>query len=248
VIFVDTHAHLDEFENLKPILEKARKAGVAAIIAVGSSLEINLKILNIGEEFKGYVYPALGAHPWNLASDDVERNFKLIEERIGEAVAIGEVGLDFWIKADRDLQVKVFKRVVELSVRYCKPLSIHSRGAWSEAFEIVKSMGVEKAVFHWYSGPEDVLNEILDSGYYISATPAAQYSRYHIEAVKRAPLERLLLETDCPVVYRGVRSDPSSVVETAKAVSSIKNTTLDEVAEKTTKNAVELFKISLESL
>ncbi|MEM2849898.1 MAG: TatD family hydrolase [Candidatus Bathyarchaeia archaeon] len=245
-MLVDTHAHLDEFENLKPTLEKAKKVGVAAVIAVGSSLETNLKILSIGGVFRGYVYPALGAHPWNLVSDDIEGNFKLIEERIVEAVAIGEVGLDFWIKTDRNLQVKVFKRIVELSVRHSKPLSIHSRGAWSEAFEIVKSMGVEKAVFHWYSGPEDVLNEILDSGYYVSATPAAQYSRYHIEAVRRTPLERLLLETDCPVVYKGVRSDPSSVVETARAVSSIKNTSVDEVAEKTTRNAVELFKIGLQ--
>ncbi|MBS7611260.1 TatD family hydrolase [Candidatus Bathyarchaeota archaeon] len=247
-MLVDTHAHLDEFENLKSILDKARKVGVAAVIAVGSSLETNLKILNIGGEFRRYVYPALGAHPWNLTSDDVEGNFKLIEEKIDKAVAIGEVGLDFWVKTDRNLQVKVFKRVVELSVKYGKPLSIHSRGAWSEAFEIVKSMGVEKAVFHWYTGPENVLNEILDSGYYVSATPAAQYSRYHIEAVKRAPLERLLLETDCPVVYKGVRSDPSSVVETARAVSSIKNTPVDEVAEKTTRNAVKLFKIGLHSL
>jgi TatD DNase family protein len=247
MFLVDTHAHLDEFENLKPILEKARKAGVAAVIAVGSSLETNLKILSIGGEFKGYVYPALGMHPWNLASgsEDVEGNFKLIEEKIGEAVAIGEVGLDFWIKTDRNLQVKVFKRAVGFSVRYGKPLSIHSRGAWSEAFEIVKSMGVDKAVFHWYSGPEDVLNGILDSGYYVSATPAAQYSRYHIEAVRRVPLERLLLETDCPVVYKGVRSDPSSVVETAKAVSSIKGVPVDEVAEKTTRNAFEVFKIGL---
>lgn len=245
MILVDTHAHLDEFEDLKSIIEKARKVGVAAIIAVGSSLETNVKILKIGEEFKGYVYPALGAHPWNLISDDIEGNLKIIEGKIREAIAIGEVGLDFWIKTDRDLQIRVFKRVVELSVKYDKPLSIHSRGAWSEAFEIVKSMGVKRAVFHWYSGPEDVLNEILESGYYISATPAAQYSRYHIEAVKKTPLDRLLLETDCPVVYKGVKSDPSSVVETAKAVSFIKGITLEEVAEKTTKNAVELFRISI---
>jgi len=245
MLLIDTHAHLDEFENLKPILEKARRIGVIAVIAVGSSLETNLKILRIGEEFQGYVYPALGIHPWNLTSrpEDVEENFRLIEGEIGKAVAIGEVGLDFWIKTDRNIQVKVFKRAVELAVRYGKPLSIHSRGAWSEVFEIVKSMGVEKAVFHWYSGPEDVLNRILDSGYYVSATPAAQYSRYHIEAVRRVPLESLLLETDCPVVYRGVSSDPSSVVETAKAISSIKGIPVDEVAEKTTRNAVKVFNI-----
>lgn len=244
---VDSHAHLDEFSPLEPVLNKAREVGVVAIVAVGSSFESNVKTLAIADSYRGFVYPALGAHPWDMTSspETVENNFKLIEERIGEAVAVGEVGLDFWIKADRDLQVRVFQRVAELAKRYGKPLIVHSRGAWAETLGIVKSVGVEDVVFHWYSGPEEVLKDILNSGYYISATPAAQYSRYHIKAVEIAPLDRMLLETDCPVVYRGVKSDPSFIVKTLEAVSAIKKMPMEEVAEKTTQNAVKLLKLPL---
>ena len=244
---VDSHAHLDEFDDLKPVISRAKRVGVVAIVAVGASLETNMKTLSIAEEYSGYVYPALGAHPWNISSkpEMVEENFRLMERRVDDVVAIGEVGLDFWIRADKELQVKVFRRVAEFAKRNRKPLLIHSRGAWAEAFEIVESVGVEDAVFHWYSGPEEVLEDILNSGYYISATPAAQYSRYHIKAVEIAPLDRMLLETDCPVVYRGVKSDPSFIVKTLEAVSAIKKVPSEEVAEKTTQNAIKLLKLPL---
>ena len=106
---------------------------------------------------------------------------------------------------------------------------------------MISDMGVKKAVFHWYTGPLDLLRKIIDSGHYISGSPALMYSRDHQEAVKEAPLERILLETDCPVSYQGHVSRPSDVRITLREVAKIKGFSLKKVADRTSQNAIALF-------
>ncbi|PDM26107.1 DNase, partial [Candidatus Bathyarchaeota archaeon B24-2] len=143
----------------------------------------------------------------------------------------------------RRRQENVFCRFLELAKNHSKPVLIHSRGAWERAYELVKGYDVEKAVFHWFSGPESVLKDILDSGYYISATPAAEYSKAHREAVMKTPLERIVLETDCPVRYKDEESEPIFVLKTLRAVAEIKEVEDVEVAKQTTKNALHIFEL-----
>jgi TatD DNase family protein len=100
---------------------------------------------------------------------------------------------------------------------------------------------IPKAVFHWFSGPLEILQELLNHGYLISATPAAHYSEKHQKAIREAPLEKLLLETDSPVVYEGRSSEPADVVRTLQAVARIKTISEPEVAKVTTENAVRFF-------
>jgi len=138
----------------------------------------------------------------------------------------------------------VFRDVLDMARRYDKAVSIHTRYAWKDGFELVRASGVSKAVFHWYTGFSSVLREIVASGHFISATPAAEYHDEHRRAVRETPLESLLLETDSPVTYgRETRfqARPSEVVRTLRAVAKIKNVEEAAVAGITTSNARALF-------
>ena len=238
---IDTHAHLDEIQDLAGVLARAREAGVQAIVAVGSDLVSNEKILHLSGQFPNFVFPALGFHPWRLERAGLEANFRLIDQELSRCLALGEVGLDFAIETPREKQVEVLGRLLTLAFREKKPVLLHARRAWAEALRMLSSFQVEKAVFHWYSGPLGVLQEIFDGEYFISATPAAAYSERHRQAIQEAPLRKLLLETDCPEVYRGISSEPKDILTTLRAVSQIRDESSEEIAAQTFLNAIEFF-------
>jgi TatD DNase family protein len=245
---VDCHAHLEEQEDPEAAIERAERSGVRAIVAVGSDIESNRRVLSLsGRHGEMTVHAALGIHPWRLEGRDVEQDLAFMERNLGRAVAVGEVGLDFWLKESRKdpfrrkRQEDIFRRVLSLGRDLSKPVIIHARGAWRECLTLVLEEGISKAVFHWFSGPLDILRELLNHGYLISATPAAHYSEKHQSAIREAPLERILLETDSPVVYEGRRSEPADVVRTLQAVATIKQIPEEEAAEVTTKNAAGFF-------
>ena len=106
---------------------------------------------------------------------------------------------------------------------------------------MVKDAGLDKAVFHWYTGPIDILEEIIKAGYYISATPALAYSPPHQAAIEKAPLERILIETDAPVVYQGKSSEPADLLTTVKEITIIKGVSCEEIKRVTTENAERFF-------
>jgi TatD DNase family protein len=237
---IDTHAHLDQINPLSLVLENAKIAGVISIITVGTNFESNVKILKIAEENQDFVFPSIGIHPWDVESEDRE-SLEFIEANVGKCVAIGEIGLDFWIKKDKSKQVAVFRHQLEIACRNHKPVLVHSRGAWEDCYKIIKEIEPSKVIFHWYSGPLHILDQILESGYSISATPAAEYSKHLGQAIRHAPLSSILLETDSPVKYRGKVSEPADVITSLKAVAELKRAPLEEVAKITTINAEEFF-------
>jgi TatD DNase family protein len=247
---IDTHAHLEEIENLEPVLAQARQAGVIAIVAVGSDLETNEKTLKLAELYKNFVYPALGYHPSSINKAEIEANLEFMESHVDKAVAIGEVGLDYHkrvrARADKDLQKNVFREVLGIAKANQKPALIHSRYAWRDALDLVREARLEKAVFHWYAGTSSVLRDIVIQGYFISATPAVEYHAEHRRAVKEIPLERMLLETDAPVVYRRGRefeyeSRPADVVRSLRGAAGLKGVSEAQLAEVTTENAMRFF-------
>jgi TatD DNase family protein len=248
---IDTHAHLDELENVDLLLQEAQENGVIAVVAVGSDYQSNIKTLEISQRHSSFVYPALGLHPWQLANlepSQIADNLRFIEQNIATAVAIGEIGLDYdkrVVKAvAKDWQKDILRRLLDLAGKYAKPAIIHSRYAWKDAFQLVKDAGIDKAVFHWFTGFSSVLRDIMTSGYFISATPAAEYHEEHRRAVRETPLDRLLLETDCPVTYgreSKYESKPSDVLRSLRAVAQLKGVDEAMIAEQTTRNAVNLF-------
>jgi len=248
---VDTHSHLDEVKDLENALNRAKGAGVTAIITVGSNHQSNQRVMEISQNYPGLVYPALGLHPWELGKlspDEIEITLTFIEERISRIAAIGEIGLDYDKRvtkgSPKQIQKAIFTRLLALANKYSKPVSVHSRYAWKDAFDLVKEAGVEKAVFHWFTGFSSVLKEILQADYFVSATPAIEYHEEHRRAVKETPTERLLLETDCPVMYgreNRYLAQPADVMRSLKAAAELKNMDEPVLARLTTSNAVELF-------
>jgi TatD DNase family protein len=252
---IDTHAHLDELKNLGLVLEEAKKAGVIAIVAVGSNHQSNIKTLEISQKHCRFVYPALGLHPWeigNLGTLEIDDNLRFIERNIAAAVAVGEIGLDYDKRvlkvASKELQKEVLGRLLNIAKKYAKPAIIHSRYAWKDALHLIQDVSIDKAVFHWFTGFSSVLHDIIEDGYFISATPATEYHEEYRRAVREAPLQRLLLETDCPVTYgRAARyeSKPADVLRDLEAVSQLKNIAEATIAEQTTRNAINFFSLDI---
>jgi TatD DNase family protein len=250
---IDTHAHLDEIEQVDAVLKDAGQSGLEAIIAVGQDLNSNLKTIELASRYPGLVYPAIGLHPWAIGNMDpyiLAANISYIRENLPVAQALGEVGLDYDKRvlktAGKDAQKDVLRQLLEISVELDKPVSFHSRYAWKDSLALIKEVGVKRLVFHWYTGFSSTLTELVEAGYYISATPAAEYHDEHRRAVREVPVDRLLLETDCPVNYgreNKYRSQPSDVLRSLKAAAEIKGIDEKELAVQTTTNARTLFNI-----
>ena len=251
---IDTHAHLDEIENLEQAIAEIRAANIIAIIGVGSDYESNQEVLHLARVYRDFVYPAIGLHPGRLKYSEIDRNLEFIEAHISQAVGVGEVGLDYHKRiraiAEKDLQKYVLKKIFKIAKAYKKPVIIHSRYAWRDALSLVEEAGLQEAVFHWYTGTSSVLRDIVSQGYFISATPAVEYHEEHRRAIKEIPLDRLLLETDSPVIYRRgseleYEAKPTDVLRVLKVVASLKGVSEARIAEVTTANAVKLFSLQI---
>jgi len=247
ISLIDVHAHLEDVEDLSQVLQEARSAKVKAVIAVGFDKASNRKILKIAESNRNYVYPAIGYHPWGIREEEVAENLSFIRDYLNECIALGEVGLDYKVKVKKELQWRVLETILDLALIHDKPVILHCRFSHSRTFNMVRERGIKKAVFHWYSGPIDLLEEILAAGYLISATPALRYSPPHQAAIKLAPLERILLETDTPVVYQGKESRPRDVLISLEEVARLKGLNPNVIAEQTTLNASRFFQIPFNS-
>ncbi len=242
---IDTHAHLDEIKDIKGALARAKETGIRAVVGVGADLAANEKILELAGQYPNFVFPAVGLHPWRLDKDDLRANFSLIERELPRCVALGEVGLDFAIETPQQQQEEVLQKLLAIASREKKPVLLHARRAWVRAFDLLQTFQVERAVFHWYSGPAGVLKGIFERGYFISATPAAAYSERHRRAIQMVPLGRLLLETDAPEDYQGNPSEPKDLFVALKAVSELNGQEPAKIAEVTFLNAQDFFQLGL---
>lgn len=238
---IDTHAHLDELPDSRETIEEARSAGVAGIIAVGQDIASNEKTLEISSQHPGFVYPAVGYHPWRLNDNDHDNTLAYIDEKLANCVALGEVGLDYKAKTKKKIQKAVFEQLLAIGKSHNKPLIVHCRYSHETALRMVKGAGLEKAVFHWYSGPVDLIPHIAGAGYYMSATPALLYNPYHAKAINAVPLSNLLLETDTPVQYQKLHARPVHVRVTLQEVARVKGISIEEIAARTTQNARACF-------
>ncbi len=243
---IDTHVHLDELEDIEGALARAQESGIMAIIAVGSDLTSNKKILELAGQYPGFVFPALGLHPWRLKAEELESNFSFIEQEIPGCLALGEIGLDFAIATPRIQQGEILQRLLAIALKEEKPVLLHARRAWTEVLSLLRIYPVRKAVFHWYSGPLELLQEIFQKGFYISATPAAAYSERHRRAIQAAPISQLLLETDSPEVYQGEKSEPKDLLTALHYTSKLKSQDPENIAAQTFINAQQFFGLDLQ--
>ncbi len=253
---IDTHAHLDHLEDLDQALMNAKDANVDTVIAVSEDLTSSQRNLEISQtKSNPRVYVAMGMHP-SEAKRQALNNFKeFISANKERIVAIGEIGLDYWyqwVRKDvgkKQEQREVFQFFLNIAKELNLPVVIHSRGAWQECLQMTKDTGIAKAVFHWYSGPEDVLNDILAQGYLISVTPSLEYSAESQAAVAIAPIEKILIETDTPVYYRnretneGFRAEPKDVHKTLKLYCNLKKMDHEKAVAQFNANAKAFFNL-----
>jgi len=241
---IDTHAHLDELPDSEAAIEEAKKGAVLGIVAVGQDIPSNQKTLEIASRHSEFVFPAIGYHPWRLDPDHNEATFAYIDKNLKYCVALGEVGLDYKAKTKKKAQKAIFQELLTIAKKHDKPVIVHCRYVHETAYRAVKKAGLEKAIFHWYSGPLDLIPLIAADGYYMSATPALLYNPYHAEAIKAVPMSSLLLETDTPVQYQELATRPVHVRVTLEEVARVKGFPVEEVAEQTLQNAKDCFGLS----
>jgi len=256
--FVDTHAHLasaDFREDLATVLGQAREAGVGAVIAVTEDLTEAERALELATQHPG-LRPAAGIHPDRVVGlsspAPLLAEFAALAElarlRRGELVALGEVGLDFWKAAgheERLLQETLLTSFVALARELDLPLSVHSRAAGRATIELLRRSGAERVVLHAFDGKRSTADPGLEAGYFFSVPPSLVRSPQKQKLFKRFPLERLLLETDSPVLGAtpGARNEPACVVRAAEELARLQGVSLAEVAEVTTRNARTLFRL-----
>jgi len=256
---IDCHAHLDEFEDVEAVLTRAAAAGVAGVLGVGINTATSRRILEIaGDCAVPDIIPAIGLYPDEVTASEIESILSLIDEEHDGLRGVGEIGLDYWIRPLRKkqpgreevkaLQQEAFRLQLRKALDYSLTPIIHSRGAWADSFRMTEEEGLPRAVFHWYTGPLDILEKIIVAGYHISATPATAYSPQLREVLMAAPLERIILETDCPVPRRvgdeRIGTEPADVHYSIRALAELKGIPEEEVACITTETACELFSLS----
>ncbi len=251
---IDTHAHIDQIQDWPQALEHAKLAKVSDIVAVSVDLDSMRKVLNLAQTTTQIsIHPALGVHPGTVKDDLPQETFDFLRSHIQQAIAIGETGLDYWYKWVRDNQEErtkqkdAFAKHLEIAKEFDLPIIIHSRGAWRDCLSMTKAAGVTKALFHWYSGPVDILKEILEAGFYVSTSPSVAYSPQSQQAMLAADLNRILIETDSPVTYKddqgSFMSEPKDVWRTLEALSRLKNTGQEKLLNIVNQNAKLFFRI-----
>ena len=259
---IDTHAHLN-FEafqsDYQQAIQRALKNNVRSIINVGSNFETSEKAVEIAKEYNG-CWAAVGLHPIHVKDEDfnVNKYTEFIRVNIDYIKAIGETGLDFYHSdKEKEEQIKVLKQHIELAQEFDLPLILHCRGskenskdAYLELLKILNSSESIVGVMHCFLGDWQIAQEFLNLGLYIGFTGIITFKNVNkelLDVVKNIPLDRILVETDCPYLspepHRGERNESSYVVLTAQKIAEIKGISLKEMDEITTVNAKKLFNL-----
>ncbi|MFA4889675.1 MAG: TatD family hydrolase [Candidatus Omnitrophota bacterium] len=272
-MLIDTHCHLDfpEFSSdIEEVIQRAKAQGIDYLINIGADLERSRKSVELAKRYD-CIYATVGIHPHD-ADKFKAQDIKILKELAQEkkVLAIGETGLDYYKNySTKENQVVLFKSLLELAKEAGLPLVIHSRQAETDTLKILKEASPIKAVVHCFSGGEEFLKSCLDMGFKVSFTcnityPAklpnrgrdpvggnsAQRDKKAVDLrqlVKLTPLESLMLETDAPYLspegFRGRRNEPYQIRFLAEEVARIKEISFEQVAQETTRNAKEFFRI-----
>jgi TatD DNase family protein len=246
----DTHAHLDTCADPpEQLLVRARQAGVERVVAIGSGLDSCRAALTVARRERG-VFAALGIHPHQAADPDAERLDELSSLLADpRAVALGEIGLDFYRDyAPRDRQRRLFRQQLELAGELGKPVVVHTRAASRETAAALAAFA-GTVVLHCFSEPE-LLPVALERGYYVSFAGNVTYPKAEAvrEAARRVPSERLLVETDSPYLApqprRGRPNEPANVVHTVAALAQTRGEDASRLASRLDANADAAFGLS----
>ena len=255
-MYFDSHAHLDDprFEqDFAEILARMRENGVTGMMNIGCDLPSSERSVGLAERF-GWVWAAVGSHPDDADHVDaarIERYRALCKHP--RVKAVGEIGLDYHYEdVPREVQKRAFRLQLQLARELNLPVVVHEREAHGDAMELLDDFPDVTGVFHCYSGSAEMARELVRRGWYVGFTGVVTFknARRAVEAVEALPLDRILIETDCPYMapepYRGRRNDPSYVPLVAARIAGIKGISPEEAGRITRENAARLFRLELE--
>ncbi|MBU5427976.1 TatD family hydrolase [Tissierella pigra] len=254
-MLIDSHAHLDDprFDNDRDkLINSLEDNGVEIVINIGADLQTSISSVSLAEKYDN-IYAAIGVHPHSAKEVDnstieVLRTFA----KRDKVVAIGEIGLDYYYdNSPRDIQRKWFIEQLNLAKELNLPVVIHTRDAAQETFDILKEAqdGSLRGVLHCYSGSVEMAMEYIKMGFYISLGGPVTFKNAKVskEVAKNIPLDKLLIETDCPYLtpepYRGKRNEPVYVRYVAGTIAELRGITYEELERTTNRNTKDLFKI-----
>jgi len=250
VKLVDTHAHIfvKEFEDLQTIIKSAVESGVEKILMPNIDLLSIEDVVWIKRDFPKQTEMMLGLHPCSVDENYIEVLNKIKKELVNYACCgVGEIGLDYyWSKDFINEQQKALEIQLQWAIDTNLPVSLHTRNATKETIDICKNFKGLKGVFHCFGGTEEEAKEIINLGMYLGIGGVLTFKNSGLDKVLEGiDLEHIVLETDSPYLaplpFRGKRNEPAYLLYIAEKLAVIKNVTLSEVAEITTKNANKIF-------
>jgi TatD DNase family protein len=245
---VDVHAHMCDpgFDRDRAeVLERARRAGVEAIIAVGENLADATENLELAEKYP-MLKPAAGLYPAHLDLNQAHQMTDFIRQNSSRLAAIGEVGLDYWVVTeapDREVQREILKGFIELSKELNLPLNIHSRSAGRHAIALLLENNAARVQMHAFDGKSGAALPAVEAGYFFSIPPSVVRSRQKQKLVKQLPLSCLLIETDSPVLGPSPdeRNEPANIIQSIKAIAVLKDVAEEEVMAAVSENTEKLY-------
>lgn len=261
-MFVDSHAHIDgtEFDGDRDeVIQRARDAGVVAILNVGTGDPHSYafeRAIDLAEKHPD-IYAAIGVHPHDarLFDQAAEEKLTTLQSQSKRVIAWGEIGLDFhYDNSPREVQLSVFRRQLQIASSLRLPVIIHTREAEAETIDALRSEWSTAGlpgVMHCFSGSLALAKQALELGFAISFSGIVTFKKAEeLRAVAReVPLDRLLIETDCPyltpIPFRGKRNEPAYVVEVARCLADLRGTTVEEIGRITRQNFASIFDLPL---
>ena len=254
--WIDSHAHLDfdRFDDDRiDVIERAQARGVTKVISIGTRIDSTKKAIELAESYPNFIYASAGFHPLYMG-DDHEEGWRQLEDLLCDprVVGVGETGLDYYYDSTPPQQQRdSFRRHLQLSSRFNKPIIIHIRDAFDDAFKIIDEEGLGAGgVVHCFTGGPEECQAALDRGLYISLSGIVTFksAKGLRAATPLIPDDRLLIETDSPFLaptpHRGERNEPSFVVDTAVCVAALRGQSLERLSHLTIQNTTNLFSLN----
>ena len=250
----DTHAHLDDRafdDDRTELLAGLPGQGLALVMNPGCSLESSRNVVKIAKEHD-YIYAAVGSHPdvADEVNEAVIDEYRMLCKLNPKVKAIGEIGLDYHYEdIPRDIQLKAFRMQMELARELKLPVIVHEREAHEDGMAVIREFSDVTGVFHCYSGSAEMARQLVDRGWYIGFTGVLTFknARKAVEVASSIPLERIVLETDCPYMapepFRGKRNDPGKLYRMAEKLAEIRGLSVEEIHAITVENGKKLYRI-----
>jgi len=227
--YIDSHCHLYKFNEIE--IKRIIKDKDIIILSVSEDLESSLKNIVLSQ-LNENIIPAMGIHPWNIEKIN-ENTFKIIEDIIkdNKVKILGEIGLDKKFKPETfEKQKEIFEKFLNLAIEYDLNLNLHTPNASNDVFDLLIKYDIKKAYFHWYSGDEKLLEEIIDKGYFIGINVATIVNEKYKKYIEIANIENIITESDGPYNYKGIILHPDMLKDLYKLISDIKRVSLKELS------------------